>query len=40
VLLSYVFFYWYRKRVEDRRESGAAGAPSATVPAAPDGSGP
>jgi hypothetical protein len=32
VLLSYLLFYWYRKRVEDKREATAA-APAGTQPA-------
>jgi hypothetical protein len=43
VLLSYLGFYWYRKRIEDKRVVPGAPAttsPSSTVPAAPDGSGP
>ena len=34
VLLSYLVFYWYRKRVEDKRMAGAVSSPSTTVPAA------
>jgi amino acid transporter len=42
-LLSYLAFYWYRKYVEDKRPEHAqpvTSAPSTTVPAAPDGTGP